>query len=79
MAKNIGSKGTQWEGLPYYSYGASDDGLASTSGTSSAFGAKFDGQMFYQYDPEKKAVLMWLLLGEPTKTTTQDCSRLVIR
>lgn len=28
-----------------------DDGLASTSGTSSAFGPKFDGQMFFQYDP----------------------------
>lgn len=28
--------------------------MASTSGTSSAFGAKFDGQMFYQYDPEKE-------------------------
>lgn len=54
VAKNIGSKGTEWAGQPYYSYGAGDDGLASTSGTSSAFGAKFDGQMFYQYDPEKE-------------------------
>lgn len=34
----------------YYSYGASPDG-ASTSGTSSAFGPKFNGQMYYQYDP----------------------------
>lgn len=54
VAKNIGSKGTEWAEQPYYSYGAGDDGLASTSGTSSAFGAKFDGQMFYQYDPEKE-------------------------
>jgi len=37
-------------GANYYSYGASADG-ASTSGTSSAYGPKFDGQMFYQYDP----------------------------
>ncbi|MFN3800166.1 SusC/RagA family TonB-linked outer membrane protein [Belliella pelovolcani] len=34
----------------YYSYGASADG-ASTGGTSSAFGPKFDGQFYYQYDP----------------------------
>lgn len=54
VAKNIGGKGTAWEGQQYYSYGSSDDGLASTSGTSSAFGAKFDGQLFYQYDPEKE-------------------------
>ena len=34
----------------YYSYGASPDG-AATSGTSSAFGPKFNGQQYYQYDP----------------------------
>lgn len=38
-------------GEKYYSYGASADG-SSTSGTSSAFGPKFNGQMYYQYDPE---------------------------
>src|SRR5215217_2051229 len=38
------------DGAAYYSYGASSDG-ASTSGTSSAYGPRFDGQMFYQYDP----------------------------
>ncbi|MBW4890617.1 SusC/RagA family TonB-linked outer membrane protein [Mucilaginibacter sp. HMF5004] len=37
-------------GANYYSYGAGPDG-ASTSGTSSAYGPKFDGQMFYQFDP----------------------------
>ncbi len=37
-------------GEKYYSYGATEDG-ASTSGTSSAYGPKFDGQMYYQYDP----------------------------
>jgi len=34
----------------YYSYDASEDG-AKTGGTSSAWGPKFDGQLFYQYDP----------------------------
>jgi TonB-linked SusC/RagA family outer membrane protein len=34
----------------YYSYGITEDG-ASTSGTSSAFGPRFNGQMYYQYDP----------------------------
>jgi len=34
----------------YYSYGASADG-ASTSGTSSAYGPKFNGQSYFQYDP----------------------------
>ncbi|WP_439488814.1 SusC/RagA family TonB-linked outer membrane protein [Algoriphagus sp.] len=38
------------EGDLYYSYGASEDG-SSTGGTSSAFGPKFDGQSYFQYDP----------------------------
>ncbi len=37
-------------GSPYYSFGAGPDG-ASTSATSSAYGPRFNGQMFYQYDP----------------------------
>lgn len=36
-------------GANYYSYGAGVDG-ASTSGTSSAYGPRFDGQQFYQYN-----------------------------
>lgn len=40
-------------GQKYYSYGASADG-ASTSGTSSAYGPKFDGQTYFQYDPAKQ-------------------------
>ncbi len=40
-------------GALHYSYGASADG-ASTSGTSSAYGPRFDGQMFYQYDPVRQ-------------------------
>jgi len=38
------------DGADYYSYNASEDG-ASTRSTSSAWGPKFDGQMYYQYDP----------------------------
>ncbi|WP_277234536.1 SusC/RagA family TonB-linked outer membrane protein [Hymenobacter sp. YC55] len=41
-------------GEMYYSYGASADG-PSTGGTSSAFGPKFNGQMYYQYDPVTQA------------------------
>ena len=43
------------DGALYYSYGAGPDG-ASTSGTSSAYGPKFDGQSFYQYDPVRQGV-----------------------
>jgi TonB-linked SusC/RagA family outer membrane protein len=42
-------------GADYYSYGAGPDG-ASTSGTSSAYGPRFDGQSFFQYDPSRQAV-----------------------
>jgi len=38
------------DGAAYYSFGAGPDG-ASTSATSSAYGPRFNGQMFYQYDP----------------------------
>jgi TonB-linked SusC/RagA family outer membrane protein len=38
------------DGATYYSYGATVDG-ASTSSTSSAYGPRFDGQSFFQYDP----------------------------
>ena len=41
-------------GAAYYSYGTSPDG-ASTSSTSSAYGPRFNGQLFYQYDPVKQA------------------------
>lgn len=38
------------EGVRYYSFLASPDG-ASTRSTSSAWGPKFDGQYYFQYDP----------------------------
>lgn len=41
-------------GAAYYSYLAGPDG-ASTSGTSSAYGPRFNGQSFYQYDPLTQA------------------------
>ena len=41
-------------GQAYYSFGASVDG-ASTSSTSSAYGPRFEGQMFYQFDPVTQA------------------------
>ncbi|MBW8682943.1 SusC/RagA family TonB-linked outer membrane protein [Chitinophaga rhizophila] len=42
------------DGAAYYSYGASADG-ASTSGTSSSYGPRFEGQQFFQYDPVTQA------------------------
>lgn len=38
-------------GRYYYSYGASADGV-NTGSTSSAFGPRFEGQYYFQYDPE---------------------------
>jgi len=42
-------------GALYYSFGGTEDG-ASTSGTSSAYGPRFDGQSFFQYDPVRQTV-----------------------
>jgi TonB-linked SusC/RagA family outer membrane protein len=42
-------------GALHYSFGATEDG-ASTSGTSSAYGPRFDGQSFFQYDPVRQTV-----------------------
>lgn len=41
-------------GNAYYSRGTTADG-ASTNGTSSAWGPKFDGQNYFQYDPATQA------------------------
>lgn len=38
----------------YYSYGLSEDG-PNTGSTSSAWGPRFEGQMYYQYDPATEA------------------------
>lgn len=45
-----GTLATNTAGNFYYSYGLSADG-PSTGGTSSAFGPKFAGQYYFQYDP----------------------------
>lgn len=52
LPSNIGKEGTEYAGDLYYSYGAAPDGNATTSGTSSAYGARFDAnKKYYQYDP----------------------------
>lgn len=53
-------------GEKYYSYGATADG-ASTSGTSSAYGPRFDEQMYFQYDPEKQGAGSERTLWRPYK------------
>lgn len=50
----------------YYSYGPTADG-ASTSGTSSAFGPKFNGQSYFQYDPERQGAGAERTLWRPYK------------
>lgn len=58
-------------GEKYYSYGATEDG-AGTSGTSSAFGPRFDGQMYYQYDPVNQGRGDERTLWRPYKNNTKD-------
>lgn len=50
----------------YYSYGLSEDG-ANTGSTSSAFGPKFEGQYYYQYDPETEGQSAERRLWRPYK------------
>ena len=61
-------------GEKYYSYGATADG-ASTSGTSSAFGPKFNGQMYYQYDPALEGRGAERTLWQPYKNNVKDFFR----
>lgn len=52
---NIGPEGSVYEGQQYYSYGDFPDGsISGTSGTSSAYGPRFENQLFYQYDKGKQ-------------------------
>ncbi len=55
----------------YYSYGASADGV-STGGTSSAFGPKFDGQYYFQYDPTVEGQSLQRQLWQPYKNNVKD-------
>lgn len=59
-------RGFNDEGEMYYSYGVSEDG-ASTGGTSSAFGPRFEGQYYYQYDPETEGQSAERVLWRPYK------------
>ncbi|MDQ7949431.1 MAG: SusC/RagA family TonB-linked outer membrane protein, partial [Pedobacter sp.] len=59
------------DGANYYSYGASADG-ASTSGTSSAYGPRFDGQSFFQYDPVRQDVGLTRTPWVPYTNQTRD-------
>ncbi len=52
LPSQIGKEGTEYAGQQYYSYGAGN-GNGSTSGTSSAYGVRFDpSKKYYQFDPE---------------------------
>ena len=56
MPANVGREGTEFAGKQYYSYGAMPDGNPSTSGTNSAYGARFNpSQLYYQFDPVSQA------------------------
>lgn len=59
------------DGSPYYSFGTSPDG-PSTSATSSAYGPRFNGQMFYQYDPVTGARGTERTLWRPYKDQTRE-------
>ncbi len=58
-------------GQLYYSYGASADG-ANTGSTSSAFGPKFNNQLYFQYDPEREAQGLERTLWKPYKNNIKD-------
>lgn len=56
----------------YYSYGQTEDG-PSTLSTSSAWGPKFDGQMYYQYHPDYyREAPLERSLWQPYKNNRKD-------
>ena len=55
----------------YYSYGASPDGV-NTGSTSSAFGPKFNGQYYFQYDPNVEGQSLERQLWRPYKNNIKD-------
>lgn len=61
----------QGTGANYYTYGLSADG-PSTSGTSSAFGPKFNGQNYFQYDPNLAGQSAQRLVWQPYKRNIKD-------
>ncbi|PRD48072.1 SusC/RagA family TonB-linked outer membrane protein [Sphingobacterium haloxyli] len=60
-------------GNMYYSWGNSEDGPSTNSPT--AFGPKFDGQYFYQYDPVTQAQGTERTLWRPYKNNMKDFYR----
>ncbi|MGZ8545099.1 MAG: TonB-dependent receptor plug domain-containing protein, partial [Flavisolibacter sp.] len=59
------------DGNPYYSFGAGPDG-PSTSATSSAYGPRFEGQMFHQFDPVTQAQGVERTLWRPYPNQTRE-------
>lgn len=56
---------------PYYSYGSSADG-SNTGSTSSAWGPKFEGQYYFQYDPKTEMQGTERTLWQPYKNNIKD-------
>ena len=61
-------------GEPYYSFGPSEDG-PNTGSTSSAWGPRFEGQYFYQYDPQLEDQGLERTLWQPYKNNRKDFFR----
>lgn len=58
----------------YYSYNTTEDG-SSTKSTASAWGPKFNGQSYYQYDPETQTTGKERTLWQPYKNNRKDFFR----
>lgn len=61
-----GNASERYPGKFFYSYGASADGI-NTGSTSSAFGPKFAGQYYFQYDPDLEGQSTERKLWQPYK------------
>ncbi|SFS34585.1 SusC/RagA family TonB-linked outer membrane protein [Sphingobacterium wenxiniae] len=66
-----GNNNRNANGELYYSYGLSEDGV-NTGSTSSAWGPKFNGQMYYQYDPATEEQSTERLPWQPYKNNIRD-------
>lgn len=66
--------GSGTEGVNYFSWGATEDG-PNTRNTSQAWGPKFDGQMFYQYDPATHGQATERTLWRPYPNNHKDFFR----
>jgi TonB-linked SusC/RagA family outer membrane protein len=79
----LGAAGTEYDGDLYYSFGRTPDGKnGSTSGTSSAYGPRFDAsKLFYQFDPitQKQGVdkTPWVAYPNNRKGITQTGYNLI--